>query len=357
MKLYEVELSGDAHPPMDINWHGWTGADRATYDVPAGYDGFRFIGQGPDRTYILAGDSRSSPNATIHVGQGCPHVSFEGMSVEQPVGGKTKVIQAGTSMLWGGMTELQPFGVKMLGVDFIPNPRGPGTWGWFTYNAEIDAENVRTFLAESHEHNYAHGLNGKGLRVHRCEFHMGGQDVKVRNDPAEVLYAPDADIDITENEFLSWDGENAWRGGAGIVLEGPDARRIRIERNYFAGQENNGRCIAIDDAGGWGKPGDIFMAKNLVSGHGKDSYNVATIRVASNRHEEGSTVAKSLKIRRCASYGHGTKVEVGGIEGEYVVEKCNTPRLLALAQSKGVVGAESRIVDGGDFRPFSEGTG
>lgn len=361
--LYEVRLPSDGVRAFDVNWSGWVGSNRDSYTVPDSYDGIRFIGEGPERTVILPDwDGTTSYNATVNIGASARHVVFENLRINCPAGTYRKAIHASDS----GMHGIAPYSLALRGVDVVEED-GPTHWGVFTYQCDLTLEDCNFYMPDSREHGvYAHGWNAAGARVERCSFVCGGEDFKNRNDSSEILFAPGWLVAIKECEFLKWHGPNSWRGGAGIVLQGA-AADVNINRCTFHGQANNGRCIAISDAGSYDMDGvvdgpgphvgHVRISKVQTSGLGNESYNNSTIRCAYSTSREGP-VAKSFKMRRAAAYGFGTKVEVKGIEGEYLIADCNTPRLKSIAEDLGVdTQFESRVVDGkGPMWDLSRGT-
>lgn len=376
--LFEVRFGSKDVPAFDVglDGSGWAGPGRQRFDVPPGYDGIRFIGAGPERTNVRPkGPSWDSFNATVNVDPGVGVVVFEDMAVHVNPRPKGKAIHAG----FGPYQD--HFAVHLRGTDMVaePAPDGRmGTWGLFTYQAEVVVDGGTWYLEWITEHGaYMHGANGVGARVEGLSIKgVGAEGFKIATRPSEVLFKPGV-AHFKNVEVRNWHQPHSWRGGAGLTFQGTGLD-VFVERCLLHGETApRGRCLAVDD-GGWdhygvdgvphskerGANGRVLVRDVGMGGFGNDWWGVPLLRCGPLGVPDGTFTADSFRMVRCAALGYGTKVEIapaerGGVKGDrVVVERCNTDRERGFAHATGVATQEDEAMLGwvGGWNPVSEGT-
>lgn len=362
-RLFEVRLPEGRIPGFDVAFRG---DNRQRYELPPGYDGFRFIGAGRDRTHVEAPSSEYH-DSSIFVGAFDGPVWFESMTIH---GAERKALHAGLA------NSPKPKGViRGRDLAFVAERGADGgrpLWGLFTYCVDVDLAESEFFWADGVEHaGYEHGCSSKGSIWLNVDVHgSGAEGSKVRNDNQETIWKKGARIIRKRCKFKSWYQPWSWRGGAGIVLQGTGYDVLIEGCEFWGGPDSKQRCIMIDDGGTRvdGRP-DYYSATDgaiggafangfivirkcaLFSGPGPSWYG--TIMRIGNLRGTGHKVSRGVLIEDCGVYGERMLAQL--THSPLAVTGCNTLAIRDACDAIGMnVGAEA-MISGNPLVPFSRG--
>ncbi len=367
--LYEVRLPAGDTLGFSIAFPGYSGHAKK-YDpaewLSKGYQGVRFIGH-PEGTHIRPGNA----DATVLVDRHPGSVSFEGVTIHC---GKRQGIFFG---LEHKSLPTEPlFKLKLRGSTVLADTPTSGSqhstvWGNFSYQADLDFEDVVFEMERSAEHaSYAHGFSQKGLRWKRVKVNASGAEgCKVRNSPSETRFVKGATVALQDCSFKAWNQPWSWRGGAGVVLQGSGCNLL-VERCAFWGRapgNSHSRCLMVDDSSG-----DFYSADTGAVGRGFANGHIIVrdsgftgaegpewlspiLRIGSLG--SGQKVARSVLIERSAFYGKNLSLQLSDVPAaKLTVKGCNTPALRDFAAAVGFETAHEALLPlAGRVVPVSHG--
>lgn len=308
--------------------------------------------------------------------------------VKQTVGSYTvnPVFGAGDSPTGGSGT-----GVKM---DLGARPY----WGGFSYNCDVYLYQTTIACKDNVEHGwYCHGFARWGAVVDTLTVESAGAEgFKVRSDATETAWAGNKQmILIKDSTFQDWFQPWSFRGGGGIVIQGSACNIIIQDTVLHGGDFASGggiypdvmahersKCIALSSEGLSYDHGTGFVPKppgypqtypdptyHYGNGHvwihrvtayaPNNTANYSNVfRCARNGGSQQS--ARTITIQACGFWGAQTFVSFGNYdEGTVNVFGCNTPNLIAYAQSLGIDTSVESLINpgpgGGPLVPASTG--
>lgn len=367
-RLFEVRLPAGDVQGWQIDYESNTGARKVWSDewLSQGYDGVRYIGAGRGVTRIRPGGSWDTLAVERHPGI----VQLEALSVH---------CARSTAIRFGISRREKPLipSFRLIGrdveivADDPEDHRASGTWGLFSYMADIDMEGCLWDCAHLLEHaNYHHGFAKTGLRWKSNEVLASGAEcLKMRPDPTETFATPKARALVEDSKFKNWYQPWSSRGGGGIVAQGIGIPLTVRRCEFWAPLQDasHTRCLMIDDNGGafWSSvtgslssgyaTGAVLIEDSgFRAGIGTENYSLA-IRVGPLGSWQ--KVARSFTIRRCGIYGDHTQIQLVGVQpGHVLIETSNTPAIRSIAASVGMdVSMETMIPTAQRLVPVSEG--
>lgn len=325
-----IELPAGDVRGFDINYSSGTGRTKYTTT-----ESMVFSGQGVNETHI-----RPVGDQAILVDRFNGSVTLENLTIHC---GARQGIWFGLGHK--GAPVAKKFKLIMRNVRIVADTST--VWGVFSYQADLDLENVTFDLELSNEHGiYAHGFANRGARLHRVSFTgTGAEQFKARCDPSEIDDVRGEWIIVSECEFANWYQPHSWRGGGGIVLQGSSAN-LYVDRCTFRGGPEVGgipsssrtRSIMVDNGGGAfydvdnGSSGSGYANGRVIirrsafhAGPGTANYS-SVIRVGNDGG--GGRAAKSVTIESCGIWGQNLQLQFSDIDsGQTMVKWCNTPFL------------------------------
>lgn len=379
-KLYTVTLPAGNVDGFDVMWRG---DNRTRYTLPAGYQGFRFVGQGAGVTHVKSPVSLNVwHDATIWIGPFDGPVELVGMTIHNA---RNKAVHAGLATLsWSGSAfvvtrpVLPNFSVSLTDCEVVHDKEPSGIrakWGLFGYQVDWKLQRVTIDWKEGVEHaSYEHGYAKVGsIWLNVDVLSSGAEGSKVRNDSQEIQWVRGAQIVRKGCSFRDWYQPWSWRGGAGIVLQGTGCD-ILIKRCKFYGSAGlRGRCISIDDGGTRvdGRP-DYYDAVTGAIG-GKYANGYAIIQECALYGGPGvssySDLMNVVNWHSRADYPHsvtrgtlvidsgawGTKMLGKFGNGSWSVSGCNTQQARDWAESLGMDATSEAMINANPLIPFSKG--
>lgn len=359
LRLKEVVLPAGYIPGMDVEWAGQTG-NKAKHFLE-GYDGIKFIGQGPGLTHIVPKWGTSDAwDSTIFIGPGARRVEFHGVTIH---GGPRKAVHYGLEHLPDKGVAQEPLSIVFADYEivadepdagpWVPKPGGLGNtsvWGVFGYDAELISFRGRIDWRRGAEHGYyAHGTAGHGLIYDSVDWvGCGAECAKLATRPGES-FPPQGSLLVKNCTFRDWKQPWSWRGGGGVVVQGGGINAYILDSLFFGGPgADRSRCLMFDD-GGQGRfysantkaPGEnpangwILVQNCLIVGDGLPWWGLVS-RVGTLSPWAEIEVARGFAMVGCGVYSRTetVKLELGRItNGNVLIEGCNTPAILDLART------------------------
>lgn len=369
---HEIALPEGDVQGFDIDYSAGTGRTKYASAVwlDQGYAGVVFRGKGRDKTHI-----RPVGDQAILVGRHDGIVTLQDLTVH--CGSRQGI--------WFGLANkanpVDPnFRLRLRNVRIVADPPAPSSldrhttvWGVFSYQADLDFDDVEFDLRYSAEHaSYAHhfaraGLLWKRVRVIAC----GAEGCKVRNEPDEGVKVPGAKIVVQHCSFADWNQPWSWRGGAGMTVQG-GGYDVYVDQCRFKAPSTtpgHAHSLMIDDGGGrfysakGGGVGEGFANGYVVvtnsgfhGGVGSDNYT-PIIRAGNFLQNQPWKVAKGLLVRNCGAWGEHVQVQMSDLpQGKVSITGCNTPWLSEWARVHNIDTSHEAVVTLRDrIKPLSEG--
>lgn len=350
-----------AHSGYNFGWPFGDGNKR-TFFFQEGSN-VLFRGAGPGITHIQP--NVKADNATIQVGNvKNATLTLQGMTIHC---GTRAAIHAGLEHP-GYLGSLH---LRLIDCEIIADTPEDGyghtsLWGIFGYNLRLTMERVKFRCKHTAEHGiYIH--NPLGASIRHCEvFSTGSEGFKFTNRAHEGAPAPKgARIHIKGCTIRDWHQPWAWRGGAGIVVQGAQCD-VLVEDTIVEDVNGSGRCIMIDD-GGDDRPVDgsspngwfLMRRSGAISRAGNENYP-PMMRIGSLNFGSQDQVVTGALIKNCGVWGWGSSLQVdrGAIpHGRFKVEGCNTKFIAGAAAARGltVPSTECVIPLSDRLKPLSEG--
>lgn len=385
-RLFTVELPAGMVPGFDVAFRG---DNKTRYTLPAGYDGFRFVGQGAGVTHVKAPYSANEwHNSSIFVGPFDGQVELVGMTIH---GARDKAVHFGlATKSWNGTDYvvtrpvLPNFKLSLIDCEIVADVEADGhrpKWGVFGYQGNLLVQRTIFRWKNGVEHaSYWHGFASQlgSTWISSEVVDSSAENDKIRNDNQEIQWVPGARI-IRRNVKYGSHGEPwSWRGeGANIVFQGTGAAAISIDGcTFISGAGRRGRCISIDDGGTRvdGRP-DYYDAVTgaiggpfangyvivqncaIYSGPGESSYSDQLTFVNwHGRADYPHKVSRGILFQNNGVYGERmlAKFQAGT---DWLVRDCNTPLVKARCESLGINTAIESLINGNPMVPFSKGGG
>jgi hypothetical protein len=375
-RMYVVNLPAGAVEGFDVQWKG---DNRTRYTLPAGYDGFRFVGQGAGVTHVRVDNVTQWHDSAVWIGPFDGPVSLEAMTIHN---GRAKAVHAGlATKSWNGRDYvvtrpvLPNFKVSVLDCEIVADPSPRPKWGLFGY--QVDWEVRRTVIRwkEGVEHgSYEHGYSRLGSTWNGVDVESSGAEgSKVRNDSQEIQWVPGAKIVRRQSTFRDWYQPWSWRGGAGIVLQGTGCDIVIRRCEFYGSAGLRGRCISIDDGGTRvdGRP-DYYDAVTgaiggpyangyvviqecaLFGGPGSSSYSdLMNVVNWHGRADYPHRTTRGLLMKDCGAWG--TRM-LGKFSASYSITGCNTELIRDYcASALGMDVSAEAMINATPLIPFSRG--
>lgn len=374
LRLYDIRLPAGLHGSISVGWSP-NGAERV-YDprvwLDAGFDGVRFLGDGPGRTVLR---NTGWGGTTVAISRHPGAVVLEGMTI---YGGEQAAVVAGEQNI--AKVVVPGFALRLKDVEVVVPPPdrlswGRAKWGVFYYQCDLTYENVKIDALHASEHGtYGHGFAKAGAYVYRLsQRSSGAEGWKQRPDVTETAWLRETPcIQIVESSFRNWYQPWSSRGGAALVLQHSGAH-VLVDRCAFQGggdlgslesnvrskaimlsSESNGYDVTTGARGGTGQ-GYVLIRRTLAYGHSEVDWHNTLVRCAAN--SSGTSAALGLWVDRCGLYGRGMIVQTGNIPaGRTFVQNCNTPQIREVADARGIDTREECTIPLADRRiKVSEG--
>lgn len=336
-KLFEIALPEGDVLGFDIDMHGDNGSRRYNSAdwLSRGFDGVRLVGKGIGRTHIRPG---SAVWTTIGILQHNGIVELDDLTLHNA---PRSALQAGTGLWTPGLPVFPKFRLVLRRVELRCDV--PGNWGFFTYECDIDFEDVEIFGALLREHpNYHHEFALYGLSWNRVNVRAAGAEcLKLRPDPVEIRPLKKLHRFIVRNStFADWYQPWSNRGGAGVVIQGggPFLDVLVEKSTFWGGDGQRCRCIMIDDGHfiDGVATGNVLIRQVAARGRSsRTDFGDTLVRVGPLH--SGVKIAKSLTIEECGLWGPNMAVQLTGVPaGKLIVRDCNTPALRDWASARGM---------------------
>jgi len=403
VNLLEIPLLAQTYGGIDVGVTFWTGnairylnQDPGTNPGPGvieipwtaqGYDGLRFVGQGPGATIIDGGQSGNGSIMVSAGGNGNPLTGVTGV-VEFV---NCEIRTAGSKAAYPGADAAGrhphvPLAFVLTDCLVTDDASRPGgRWGVFPDQSDIVLRRTSFLGASLSEHAfYLHGFGDRGMVVDSCTFdgayaellkitarpndqggpyaygswyedpakraiglsrHAGASFQPVGTPAARAL------VRIVDSTFTRWGLGGS--GGGGVVLQGGGVD-MTIERCVFIANNGNknGLAIAVDDSsvehfgesptvpGQWaaGEPpanGDILISECIIGVDDGHPWLAPAIGIGSLIAGNTEAVAKSVTIQACAIYGINRTLAIAQVPSVTILA-INTPPLPAIAASYGI---------------------
>lgn len=374
LRLKEILLPEGDVGSVTIAWPGTTGESIRLPEPPAGFDGYRLIGKGVEKTQVRC---TSWDGVTLKAGRHNGLVQLEGVTL---VAGYSRAAFIGAP---NKSLPLAPkFGFAFKGSRlFIPEPapgKGRTKWGFHTYNADMlieDSELDATFASE--HASYEHGHASKGSLWRRVTVRgSGAENDKVRSDATETLWAgPGVWIIREDVEYSNWYQEWSDRGGAASVRQGSGAHNRWSRCTFRCGKalgtipghlrsrtimvtsESDSYDVSsgvVNKPGGFGN-GQVIVEQCGASG-GPGTENLSLL-MRVGKVGGAMQAARSALVDSCGLWGERMQLQFDSVpSGGVLVRGCNTPGHKAYCDALGmdtrheaVVATSQRVV------PLSEG--
>lgn len=357
-----VLLGKDVKVGLDFGWIS-DAHDRDAIPFQEGSN-VRLKGLGKGLTIIKP--DVPSDNATIQVGNvKNATLTIEGCTIYC---GKRAAIHAGLEAPgYQGSLTLRLIDCEIVAEEPESGYGNTSVWGVFAYNLRLEMTRVTFKCKHLAEHAvYLH--NGTGAEINRCEVEAtGSEGFKFTCRDHEGASPPDkARIHIKSCTIAQWHQMWAWRGGAGIVIQGA-RMNILIEDCVLISPPNSDRCLMIDDGGddrptdGSSPNGWVIVRRTAItcpSGANGTNYP-PMVRIGSLILGEDLSVVTGALFKNCGIWSKWLSLQIswGAVPaGRFRVQGCNTKFIKHAAQARGIwTGDEAQIPLHDRLLPISEG--
>lgn len=382
-RLFEVKLPAGEVRGFDVMFRG--DHSQRYNELPAGYDGWRFKGEGIGVTHVRDPDSLSH-DSSIFIGPFNGTVELVGMTVHNA---RLKGIHAGlATKQWDARVNdyvavrsvLPKFKLSTIDVEVVADApwigaNGRPAWGVFTYQCDVRHKRIvgRWKLGRQH-FSYEHGYASEGSNWNSCTVEgVAGEGTKVRPDSQEIVWTQGARIERVNCKIT--DFAQAWSdfGGGGGVMQGTGLDMHFKRCEIWGGPNQRGRCLMIDDGGVRhdGKP-DYYSAIDgamggkfangfviideccFAAGPGPDWYT-AMMRIG-NLHNSATyprKVSRGVLIQDCGVWGYKMLGQFS--DSPILIRGCNTPAIREYCSSIGMDTTYEAMISGNPLVPFSRG--
>jgi hypothetical protein len=343
-RLYEYRLPAGVVRGFSIDFQGDQIQRLLSEAWLSGHDGIRIIGAGQGLTHLT--DSPGYQDSTVFAGPQNGVIQLESLTLH---GSQRKAVHCGLAGRAPGARQTLRMRDVHMTADVPTGDAERPVWGAFTYQTDWDIEDcLFTWAAGSEHTGYGHNFAARGARFKRVRFEgSGSEGSKFTQRPWEGRHTANTVISYHDCSFKDWYQPHAWRGGAGVCVQGAGAH-IVVERCVFWGGMDSQHCrsLMIDDggadhygldgvAGGYPANGWVIVLQSGFTGRGSQGSSSPFLRVgpltATTR-----PVAKGFWMSGCSAYGQFLQLPSPQVPaGRCLVESCNTPALREFAHAYG----------------------